>query len=138
MKIHSTNYYNTFITISDDSTAVCGEMPPTKDDKTVASMQWEMIINHPYKYTSDDIVFEIFALRNDIIPSERTTERLKYFSKGQPCLRASPLAKRYGWGIHYNENGQVAIYSRDTIDYEKWCNDPETKVIKAMNSSKKS
>jgi Family of unknown function (DUF6157) len=30
-------------------------------------------------------------------------------SKGHPHLRVSALAKRYGWGIHNNHEGKIAL-----------------------------
>ena len=51
-------------------------------------------------------------------------------------MRASPLTKRYGWGIHNNENGKIAMYSYGTDDYEKFIKDKNLKVVKAMKSGK--
>ncbi|MCC7297297.1 MAG: hypothetical protein IT244_03095 [Bacteroidia bacterium] len=137
MKIHTTNYYNTFIEIAEDSTAQVGEMPPVKQDaKTVAQMQFDMVANNPYIYTSDDILFQVFADRNDILESEYTEARTAFFSKGQPCFRASPLTKRYGWGVHYNEEGKMAIYGADSEEYKRFVQDKKLKVVKAMKSAK--
>jgi len=137
MKIHSTNYYNTFIEIADDCPISNGEIPPTKSEtKTVANIQFEMVRNNPYKFSSDDILFQVFALKNDLIESEYKEAREKFFSKGQACFRASPLTKRYGWGVHYNDDGKMAIYGADSPEYEKFSNDKTLKIIKAMKSSK--
>lgn len=137
MKTHTTNYYNTFIEIAEDSTAQVGEMPPVKQDaKTVAQMQFDMVANNPYTYTSDDILFQVFADRNDILESEYTQARAAFFSKGQPCFRASPLTKRYGWGVHYNEEGKMAIYGADSVEYKRFVQDKNLKVVKAMKSAK--
>ncbi len=137
MKIHSTNYSNTFILISDDCPVSHGEIPPMKEDsKSVATMQFELINNNPYKFTSDDVFFHVFAARNDLISSEYEAARLQFFSKGQPCFRASPLTKRYGWGVHSNNEGKIAIFGCETAEYEKLSNDNTLKVIKAMKSAK--
>jgi hypothetical protein len=137
MKVHSTNYKNTFIQIADDCPAIKGEIPPVKSDsKTVANLQFEMVSRNPYKYTSDDILFHVYASRCDLAKSEYKTAREQFFSKGQPCFRASPLTKRYGWGVHYNEEGKMAIFSADSAEYGKFANDKKLKVLKAMKSSK--
>ena len=60
----------------------------------------------------------------------------QFFSKGQPCFRASTLTKRYGWGVHLNEEGKMAIYSAGSAEYEKFAKDKTLKVIKAMKSGK--
>ncbi len=137
MKMHSTNYQNTFIQAADDCPATQGEIPPGKGDaKTVAQMQFELVSQNPYKFTSDDVFFQVYAQRHDLTPSEQQAAREQFFSKGQPCFRASPLTKRYGWGIHNNAEGKVALYGRETMEYEKFITDKSLKVVKAMKTSK--
>ncbi|MBK6564063.1 MAG: hypothetical protein IPL63_09530 [Saprospiraceae bacterium] len=137
MKIHTTNYKDTFIQIADDCPTTKGEAPPTKlDAKTVANIQFEMVKKNPYKFTSDDIFFQVFAQRNDLTISQYKEAREQFFSKGQPCFRASPLTKRYGWGVHNDKDGKMAIFGAESPDYKKLSNDKSLKVIKAMKSSK--
>jgi hypothetical protein len=130
MKIHTTNYKDTFIKIADDCPVTNGEVPPTKaDTKTVANIQFEMVKKNPYKFTSDDILFQVFADKNDLTKSEYKEAREQFFSKGQPCFRASPLTKRYGWGVHYDKDGKMAIFGADSPEYEKFSKDITLKVI---------
>jgi hypothetical protein len=138
MKVHTTNYENTFIAIADDSPVTHGEIPPVKGEaKSVATMQFEMLSNNPpYTFTSDDVLFSVYADRKDLTKSERPEARKEFFSKGQPCFRASPLTKRYGWGIHNNKEGKMALVSSDSAEYEKWMNSDDVKVVKAMKSSR--
>ena len=136
-KLHTTNYVNTFIEIAPDCPAAKGEIPPTKGDvRTVAGMQFDLIHKNPYKYTSDDIFFQVYAERNDLTMSEYPAARKAFFSKGQPCFRASPLTKRYGWGVHSDAQGRVAIYGVETPQYKKFAREPSLKVVKAMKSAK--
>jgi hypothetical protein len=135
IKLHSTNYINTFIEIAEDCPLSVGEIPPTKEGaKTVASIQFELISKNPYQFTSDDVLFQVFAERNDLAKDGHKEAREKYFSKGQPCLRASPLTKRYGWGVHNDKDGRIAIYGAETVEYQKFKNEKNIKVIKAMKS----
>lgn len=137
MKVHTTNYFDTFIQVAEDSQAKTGEVPPMKgSEKTVANIQFEMICNQPYRYTSDDVLFETYATRQGFDKSELAAEREKFFSKGQPCLRASPLTKRYGWGVHSNSEGKVALYSRDSEEYEKFSTDAKVETVRAMRSKR--
>lgn len=70
-KIHSTNYYNTFIEVAEDTKVSCGTKPTSKSEKkTVAEMQYELIVNSPYKFTSDEIFFHVFADRNNLTKAE--------------------------------------------------------------------
>ncbi|RYD57667.1 MAG: hypothetical protein EOP56_07785 [Sphingobacteriales bacterium] len=137
MKIHTTNYTNTFIQVAEDSPAKAGELPPVKSDKpTVANLQFDRLIKHPYQYTSDDIVFHVFAEKNSIPKAEQKGARVAFFSKGQPCLRASPLTKRYGWGVHCDEEGKIALYACDSEEYKRYVEDKSLMQMKAMRSKR--
>ncbi|WP_339814801.1 DUF6157 family protein [uncultured Imperialibacter sp.] len=134
---HTTNYVNTFVEIADDSPNERGEMPPVKPDKkTVASLHFDMVYGNPYKYTSDDVIFGVFALRKEFEKNEIEEQREHYFSKGQACFRASPLTKQYGWGVHANAEGKIAIYGAETEEYKKFMADDSVKKVKAMRSKR--
>lgn len=93
----STNYFNTHIEIAEDSKHETGEIPPIKEGKvSIANLQFDMVYANPYKYTSDDVLYTVFAVRKEIPPGEVQEQRDLFFSKGQPCFRASPLTKNYG------------------------------------------
>ncbi|WP_129714053.1 DUF6157 family protein [Pedobacter sp. SYP-B3415] len=133
----TTNYYNTFIQVAEDCPAATGEIPPEKTGgKTIANIQFSMLKSAPYKYSSDDVVFETYAQKNDLLLSEQDEARAAFFSKGQPCLRSSPLTKRYGWGIHHNPEGKIAIYGVDSDDYRRFAADPALQHVKAMRSKR--
>jgi hypothetical protein len=62
----STNYYNTFIEVAEDTKATSGIEPPVRGTKkSVANYEFEMIHNNPYKYTSDDVFFGIYEYRKN-------------------------------------------------------------------------
>lgn len=126
---------NTFVTIADDSQARMGIIPPKKgEERTIARLHYDLLSEHPYEYDIDSFNFEIYCLKNDIAPEHRETHRSEFFSKGHPCMRASPLTKTYGFGAHYNGNGKIAIYPVDSIAYYKIIKDPEIKIEKAMRT----
>jgi len=134
---HTTNYSNTFIQVADDSKAVRGEVPPLKgESKSIAQMQFELLFDNPYKYTSDEVLFQVFAWKKEIGKHDLDDARVQYFSKGQPCFRASPLTKQYGWGVHSNAEGKIAIYGCETAEYERFSSDSSLKVIRAMKSKR--
>ncbi len=138
MKTHTTNYFNTFIEIANDSPTQVSEMPPMKGDKkTIANYQFDMLYGHPYKFDSDDVFFAVFATRKDIPKNEWREARQEFFSKGQPCFRSSPLTKRYGWGIHSNRQGKVAMYAAESEEYKQYLEDESIKKVKAMASKRK-
>lgn len=131
------NYYSTFIEVADDSPVSSAEIPKQKgEEKSVPVLQYELIIEHPYRYTQEDVLFEGFALRNKIAKNDLKKEREIFFSKGQPCLRSSSLGKRYGWGIHCNEQGKVALFAMESKEYKKLADDQTIKHLKAMRSKR--
>lgn len=135
--MHTTNYFNTFIQVADDCPVRMGEVPPQKTStKTVANLQFEMVADNPYQLTSDDVLFNTYLIRNEAQEENLKVDREIFFSKGQPCLRSSALAKRYGWGIHHDENGKVALFAVDSIEYKKLKEDDSVKQTKAMSSKK--
>ena len=134
--MHSTNYYNTFIEVADDCPVTKAEIPPEKSTKTAANLQFEMVKDHPYHYTSDEVLFKVFAMKREIGEAQMTTEKENFFSKGQPCFRSSPLPKRYGWGVHSNAEGKVALYAVESAEYEKLSNDKNLEHLKAMRSKR--
>jgi hypothetical protein len=136
-KIHTTNYFDTFIEVAEDTKSDHGTIPPAKGDKkTIAEMQYELIAKHPYKFTSDDVLFQVYADRNDLTKAEHKKAREAFFSKGQACLRASPLTKTYGFGVHCDANGKVAIYGVETNEYQQFLSNSKIKKVKAMRSAK--
>jgi hypothetical protein len=133
----TTNYYNTFIEVAEDCLATKGEEPSVRaENKTVAGIQFDLLINKPYTYTSDDVLFTSYAEKNNIREEDRLVEREKFFSKSQACLRASALAKRYGWGIHFDSEGKIGLYGLNSDEYKKIMEDGTLKHLKAMRSSR--
>ncbi|OJU73629.1 MAG: hypothetical protein BGO09_05825 [Bacteroidetes bacterium 47-18] len=137
MKQHTTNYFNTLITVSEDCKYLQGTIPVDKPGKkTIAGYQYEQIAGHPFAYTSDDVLFDVYADRNDIPTGERKEERSRFFSKGQPCMRTSPLAKTYGWGIYSNAQGRVKLVDSASDEYRRLLQDDTVKKVPAMRSSR--
>jgi hypothetical protein len=96
------NYSRTLITVADDCPVTESVAPPDRGaNKTVASLQHAMLVDSPYVYTQEDVLFITWFERQTIphMPEEDIAHlRDEFFAKPQACLRASPLPKRYGWG----------------------------------------
>ncbi|MGW9627486.1 DUF6157 family protein [Microbacterium sp. NPDC055521] len=133
---HTTNYTNTFIEVSEDCPAAYGVEPPIAENLSIAALHYRLLSEEPYTRTSDDVLFETHALRKGIDPGDADA-RAEFFSKGQACLRASPLGKRYGWGTHHDEHGRVAMFPRDSEEYAALAADPAIAHTRAMRSSRK-
>jgi hypothetical protein len=87
-------------------------------------------------YTSDDVLFAVFAERNQIPEETLAEQRHCFFSKGQPCFRASPLTKRYGWGVHSNKYGKIALFGVETDAYENLVEDETIIKKKGMRAKR--
>ncbi|RRO18219.1 hypothetical protein EIL87_08250 [Saccharopolyspora rhizosphaerae] len=129
MGTHTTNYTATFIAVADDCPVAQGAEPPLREPPSVARIQYDMLIAAPYQHTSDDVVYESNGRR-------RGLSREEFFAKGQPCLRASPLAKRYGWGVHCDAEGRVALVPAGSPEYRKFADDPTLSHVTAMRSKR--
>lgn len=132
---HTTNYANAFIQVSPDIAAMVGS-PPIRQG-TVAAMQYERLIDAPYQLTSDELLFGVYADRHGLKEEELDAERLAFFAKGQPCLRVSPLVKTFGFGVHHDKDGRVAIYPVEGDRYAQLVADPTIEKIKGMRNKRK-
>jgi hypothetical protein len=135
----SMNYYDTLIEVADDCPVTEAQVPQTRGaKKTKAVVEYELLVERPYKYTEEDIAFETYAVLHDIPKAIWSRERKKFLSKGHPHLRVSALAKRYGWGIHNNAEGKIALIAVESRVYKQLLNDPRTTKIKAFRSRRAS
>lgn len=135
MPAHTTNYYDTLIEVADDCPVAQAEAPPTGPRaKSVARWQYELLHENPYRFTSDEVVFAVFAGRRGVVAGEREGARAAFFARGQPCLRASPLTKRYGWGVHADHEGRLALCGLDSTAYAGFVADEAVTKVRAMRS----
>lgn len=135
--MHSTIYRNTFIRVAGDCPVDTAQEPPTgRASPSVAELQYQLIAEHPYEYTSDDVLFEVHARRAKIPPERQAAERAAFFAKPRACLRASPLAKRYGWGIHHDAEGKVALVAHGSDEYQRLANDPSLRQLTGMRTKR--
>lgn len=136
MKIHTTNYKNTFIETAEDLPVKQSEVPPVKRNRTLAEIQYDMLTKNPYKFTSDDVMFECFIQKNNVADEDKSSARKDFFSKGQACFRSSALAKRYGYGIHHNVEGKVALFPMESEEYKNLVANPNVEKVKAMRNKR--
>jgi hypothetical protein len=129
--MRTTNYYRTFITASPDATALRGEDPRPG---SMAGHCLELLRALPYGLTSDELLFELHAHRQALPPAAREDARAGFLARPQACLRASPLVKRYGWGLHHDAQGRVAAYGVDTAEYRALATARDIAVVAGMRS----
>jgi hypothetical protein len=130
------NCYDTLIEVADDRPVTEAQVPQARGaKKTKALVEYELLVKRPYTYTEEDIAFETYAVLHDIPKAIWPREHKTLLSKGNPHLRVSALAKRYGWGIHNNAEGKIALIAVESPLYEQLLNDPRITKIKAFRSS---
>lgn len=97
------SYHETLIAAADDSPAEHSTVPRGRGArKTVAEVQYEMLAGHPFECTHEHVLLDSWLQRQDLgdLSDDETAEvRREFFAKPQPCLRPSPLPKKYGWGL---------------------------------------
>lgn len=131
--MHTTNYRNTLITVAPDTRAVVGTEPP-RGKGTVADRQFDLLHDRDHQITSDDVIFTVHADRHGIPEDHRPDAREEFYSQGRACLRSSPLAKTYGWGFHFDDDGLVALVSMDSERYTDLVADDSVTKVSAMRS----
>lgn len=119
------SYTDTFIQVAADCPVTSGVVPVAKGErKPLHVIQYELLSENPYKYTHEDLIFEVH-IRHKSIPKEELETRGNeiretLFQKKHPCLRASLLPKKYGWGVHHNAEGKIAIYPMESEEYRQF------------------
>lgn len=136
---HDHNYYDTLIAVADDCPVDHSEVPEEKPGKkTVANIHYEMLVDKPFSARQEDVLFETWLRRQPDPPTQAGIAKLReeFFAKPKPCLRTSPLAKRYGWGFIFDKEGRVKLSAMESEEYRNLLESGEVKVLKAMASSR--
>ena len=115
------NYFDTFISTAPDCPLANAKAPPLRGTrKSLPRIQYELLHGNPYTYTQEDVLWLAHVIHKELPESDRTAQhRQTFFAKGQPCLRSSPLAKKYGWGFHFDTAGRVALVPAGSPEYAR-------------------
>ncbi|WP_206431450.1 DUF6157 family protein [Sphingomonas koreensis] len=124
----TTNYRDTLITASPDTPVTVGTIP--EKPETVAGAQHALLAGKPYAMTSDDLLHAAHLARGG------DNDRDTFFAKPQACLRASPLVKQFGWGVHHDGEGRIALVGMESEDYARLLADPAVKKAPGMRRSR--
>ncbi|MFZ6843017.1 DUF6157 family protein [Undibacterium sp. RuTC16W] len=135
------NYYNTFIAVATDTKASHGMLPPVRSEKkTIAVLEYELIFPRPYLLTQEDVQFAVYAQRHGLtakVLKEKSGQLWQdFFARPMACMRTSPLAKSYGWGLHFNPVGKLALVPVESAEYQKLIADQSMTQTRAMRSKR--
>jgi len=133
------NYINTFISVSPDTKAKAGSVPLARGSKrSIAQIEYEIIASHPYEFTQEEVQFSVHVERSGVTPAQLKAKRRAlwsdFFSKPTACMRTSPLARSYGWGLHFDSEGKVALVAMESPNYQKLSRSPSVEQTRAMRS----
>ncbi len=132
-------YANTFIAVAEDSRAATGGIPAERaGGPTVASTQYVMLAAAPGRWTEEDVLLASSpqVRGHDVSEIELSRLREEYFTRPRACLRASPLPKTFGWGLHYDGDGRITLHAVDSPEYVQLSIDPSLTQLRAMRSSR--
>lgn len=118
-----------FILVADDCPVEKGTVPDSKrGSKTVPMHTYEVLSEHPYEFTEDELHHEVHVVRRG----------LQNFDPEKRDLKRNELPKLWGWGIHYNEDRKIALVGCETNEYDRlawWARERKT-AVHALRSSK--
>lgn len=137
------HYHQTLIAVADDCPVGAAVVPESRGGRrTVAVLQYEMLAGRPYRLTQEDVLFlswlrrhpEAEGLDEDGVAALRDS----FFARSQACLRASPLPKRYGFGLLFDGGGRIALCPMESEEYRRIVEGGEGyRVLKAMRTSRR-
>ena len=85
------------------------EPPDGGTKKNIQRIMYEVLIENPYRYTEIELLHEVHVVRRN-----RDDLKLKSYT-----IKRSPLVKRFGWGIHRNQEGKLALISVESDLYRE-------------------
>lgn len=134
------NYVSTLITVAPDTSAQAGKVPPVRGKKSIAALEYELISSNPYAYTQEEVQFLVHLERQGIAPPDARARHdalwQEFFSKPRACMRTSPLAKTYGFGLHFNVEGKVGLVPMESTQYKRLAQDASIVQRHAMRSTR--
>lgn len=119
------SYKDTFVQVALDCPATRGVVPVGKGERQpIHVIQYELLSKNPYRFTDDDLLYEVHVRHKEISLEERQTRaqeiRDELLANPHPCMRASLLPKKYGWGVHYDGKGRLALYPSESAAYARF------------------
>lgn len=136
------DYFDTFIAVATDCKADRATIPVSRNGQpTIAMIHYDLLSAEHYGRSQHEVLFETFVARQypGGTPGDDELAILKadFESRHHACLRASPLTKSYGWGIHFDSRGRAALVPRESSDYRRFVEGVAgVKVVPAMRNTR--
>ena len=116
---------NTFVLVASDCPVTTAVVPAaTGTAPTAPVIQHELLTAQPYVLDLEALIFETHVRRAGLSPVQDEAQaaaiRAELFAKPHACMRASALPKRYGWSVHYDSRGRLALYPVESAEYRRF------------------
>lgn len=116
---------DTFVLLAPDSPTKTSIVPAAKEDKRpIHLIQYELLTARPYQLTLEELIFAVHVERGGLAVAEVKRRKVEIwaelFSKSHACMRASALPKKFGWGVHYDSRGKLALFAAESADYRRF------------------
>jgi hypothetical protein len=113
------------IEVAEDCEAERAMEPPDGGlNKTIQRIAYEVLIENPYTYSEMELFHEVHVVRRN-----RSDLKLESYN-----IKRHPLVQRFGWGIHRNKEGKLALVAVDSKKYREL--QQSIKTTKAYRRSK--
>lgn len=111
-----------FILVAEDCPVTKGTVPPDGPKKTLARIEYEVLVENPYKYNQLEFYTEVNKRRNRQV-------KLKAW-----MIRRAELPKKWGWGIHINKEGKMYLIPMESEKYREL--ERTIKTVRAFRNKK--
>ena len=117
------------IMVSADSPHKKGTPPVSRKPDAIVMIEYDELINNPYKYTYEGLKHQVHIVRRKKKAGELKLDSYR--------LTRSQLLKEWGWGIHIDRNGKLALLGCETPKYKQLMKDPSIEKQRAHRINKK-
>lgn len=111
------------------------ETPPVCARQTHANVEYNLLSAAPYALNHKNFTHSVHR-EVSATQGKEALDFDAFHAKGQPCMRASALTKRYGWAAHYDAEGRLALIDPASEDFARLAADPELPQKPAMRSKR--
>lgn len=127
---------NILITPAPDCPAGRAVVPPERPGRpTRASIEYDLLTAAPYGLDHRSFTHAVHVAMASAA-AKPPADFASFHARGQPCMRSSPLTKRYGWAAHYDADGKLALLDPASNAFAALARDPELPRKPAMRSKR--
>ncbi len=123
------------ITPAPDCPAPAATPPPVKPRRARANIEYDLLTAAPYRLDHKGFSHAVHVAMAGAA-GKPALGFAAFHAKGQPCMRASPLTKRYGSAAHYDAAGRLALVDPASAHFAALAADPDLPQKPAMRSKR--